>query len=114
VSIDAKDGFVAQRGWQETSTIRAIHLAKELERLGVATIIYTDIAKDGMLQGPNFNAIEEMLVSCKIPLIASGGVSSLADIKNLAKLETRGLLGAITGKALYEGKLNLKEAIRAC
>ena len=114
VSLDAKNGFVAQRGWQETSTIKAVDLAKELESAGVATIIYTDIAKDGMLQGPNFLEIEAMLANCKIPLIASGGVSSIEDLKNLAKLEPKGLVGAITGKAIYEGKLNLKEAIAAC
>lgn len=110
VGIDAKDGKVAIRGWEEVTSIDAKELAKRLELVGVAGIIYTDIAKDGMLSGPNIEAIKEMVESVKIPVIASGGVSSLEDIKKL--LQINNLWGVITGKAIYSGTLDLREAIK--
>ncbi len=114
VSLDTSKGFVAERGWTNVSKVRASTFAKELQDLGLKCLIFTDIAKDGMLSGPNFKAIEDMLKTVKIPLIASGGVSNLNDIKKLMKLESKGLIGAITGKAIYEGKLNLREALKLC
>lgn len=112
VSLDCSNGMVAQRGWTSTSDIKATNLAKELEILGVKYIIYTDIARDGMLTGPNYEGIKEMLSCTKIPIIASGGVSNLSDIIKLKEYTQDGLLGAITGKAIYEGKLDLEEAIK--
>ena len=114
VSLDCQKGFVAQRGWAETLPIKATTLAKELEQLGLNCLIYTDIARDGMLKGPNFEGLKEMLNATHIPLIASGGVSSLADIKELMALKKDGLIGAIIGKAIYESMINLKEVIQLC
>lgn len=110
VSIDARDGKVAVRGWEEMSSIDAIELAKRIESVGVAGIVYTDIARDGMLSGPNLTAMEEMVKSVSIPVIASGGIATIEDIKNLLKIKN--LKGAITGKAIYSGSLDLKEAIK--
>ena len=111
VGIDAKDGRVAVKGWEEVTEVDALELAKEMESFGVAGIIYTDISRDGMLTGPNIEATQRMVQAVKVPVIASGGISSLQDIINLNQIE--GLWGAITGKALYTGKLNLKEAFEA-
>ncbi len=110
IGIDAKDGMVAIKGWEEVTSINARELAKRLELIGIAGIIYTDISRDGMLSGPNLEAVREMVESVKIPVIASGGVSGIEDIKNLVKIKN--LWGVITGKAIYAGTLNLKEAIR--
>jgi phosphoribosylformimino-5-aminoimidazole carboxamide ribotide isomerase len=110
IGIDARDGMVAIRGWEEVTSISARELAKRLELVGIAGIIYTDISRDGMLSGPNLGAVKEMVGSVRIPVIASGGVSGIKDIKNLMKIKN--LWGAITGKAIYEGTLDLKEAIR--
>lgn len=114
VSLDCKNGMLAQRGWTDTTTIKATSFAKELEVMGVECLIYTDIARDGMMTGPNIPALEEMLAATDIPVIASGGIATLEDIKKLAALKDKGLMGAITGKAIYEGRLNLKEALRLC
>lgn len=111
VSLDCSNGYVAQRGWTETSDIKALDLVKELENMGLSCLVYTDIARDGMLTGPNFEALTEILNATNISVIASGGVSNLEDIKKLSKLTSQGLIGAITGKAIYEGKLELQEAI---
>ena len=111
VGIDARDGVVAVKGWTESSGVQAAVLAREVEQAGASTIIYTDIATDGMLQGPNIAELETMLGTVDCQLIASGGVSSLADIERLAGL--RGLHGAIIGKALYDGKVSLPDAKRA-
>jgi phosphoribosylformimino-5-aminoimidazole carboxamide ribotide isomerase len=108
--IDAKGGMVAIRGWEEITSLTVRELAKRLEIVGVAGIIYTDIARDGMLIGPNIEATEEIVKSVKIPVIASGGVSCIDDIKNLMKIKN--LWGVITGKAIYSGTLDLKEAIK--
>jgi phosphoribosylformimino-5-aminoimidazole carboxamide ribotide isomerase len=113
VGIDAKDGYVALKGWVETSKLKAVEFALKMQRFGVKTIIYTDIKKDGMLSGPNVKACEEMLRAVKIPVIASGGVTTLRDIERLRRLEPKGLAGAIVGKALYSGALDLKAAIAA-
>jgi phosphoribosylformimino-5-aminoimidazole carboxamide ribotide isomerase len=111
VGIDAKDGKVAIQGWAEVTSKSAMELATEYEEYGVAAIIYTDIAKDGMMQGPSIEATRYLALSVDIPIIASGGVSSLEDIKHLLPLEADGVEGVITGKAIYSGALDLKEAI---
>jgi phosphoribosylformimino-5-aminoimidazole carboxamide ribotide isomerase len=111
VGIDAKDGLVAVRGWADVTEKRATELAREMEGLGVAAIIYTDIARDGMLQGPNLEATRALAEAISIPVIASGGVSSLQDIRNLLPLEAVGVTGVITGKAIYSGALDLREAV---
>jgi phosphoribosylformimino-5-aminoimidazole carboxamide ribotide isomerase len=110
VGIDAKDGKVAVKGWEEVSAIEARELAKRVEMIGVAGIIYTDISRDGMLTGPNLPALEDMVKTVNIPVIASGGIANIEDIRNL--LEIKNLWGAITGKAIYSGSLDLKEAIK--
>lgn len=109
VGIDARDGRVATAGWRETSQVRAIDLARELTAAGVRRFIYTDIARDGALQGPNLAALAEMQRATTSALIASGGVSSLADLQALAKL---GVEGTIVGKALYTGAIDLATAIQ--
>jgi phosphoribosylformimino-5-aminoimidazole carboxamide ribotide isomerase len=111
VGIDAKGGLVAVRGWAEMTAKKAIDLAQEMEGLGVTAIIYTDIARDGMMQGPNLEATAALAEALSIPVIASGGVSSLDDIRNLLKIEASGIEGVITGKAIYTGALNLREAV---
>ncbi len=109
VGIDARDGKVATHGWEETTELDALELARRIETIGVGGIIYTDISRDGMMTGPNITALEEMVKAIYIPVIASGGISSIEDIKRL--LEIPKLWGAITGKAIYERTLDLKEAI---
>lgn len=109
IGIDAKNGKVAVKGWEEVSAIDAIELAKRVETVGVGGIIYTDIARDGMLTGPNIPALEEMAKTVKIPVIASGGIANIEDIRTLMKITN--LWGAITGKAIYSGSLDLKDAI---
>ncbi|MCT4621267.1 MAG: 1-(5-phosphoribosyl)-5-[(5-phosphoribosylamino)methylideneamino]imidazole-4-carboxamide isomerase [Marinisporobacter sp.] len=106
VSIDAKDGYVAVDGWTKTSNIKAIDFAKKLEGLGLKTLIYTDIAKDGMLEGPNFKELKELKENIKIDLIASGGISKKEDVE---KLKDSQVYGAIIGKALYTGDITLEE-----
>ena len=110
VGIDAKDGKVAVKGWEEVSSIEAGELAKRVEMIGISGIIYTDISRDGMLTGPNLPALEDMVKTVNIPVIASGGIANIEDIRNLLKIPN--LWGAITGKAIYAGSLDLKEAIR--
>lgn len=117
IGIDAKDGMVAIKGWEEVTPIHAYDLAKRLELVGIAGIIYTDIRRDGMLTGPNIEAVRDMVDHVTVPVIASGGISNMDDIKNLSQIQK--LWGMITGKAIYSGSLNLKEAIqflesRAC
>lgn len=113
VGIDARDGKVATKGWLETSEVLATDLAQNMEKLGVAAIIYTDIKRDGTLIGPNKEALRELAQQIKIPVIASGGISSLTDVLSLLSLEPLGVTGMITGRALYTGDLNLSEAIKA-
>ncbi|MCP4672912.1 MAG: 1-(5-phosphoribosyl)-5-[(5-phosphoribosylamino)methylideneamino]imidazole-4-carboxamide isomerase [Desulfobacula sp.] len=112
VGIDARDGMVAVEGWSKTSETRAVDLAKEFESCGVAAINFTDIHRDGMQTGPNIEETAALAEAVSIPIVASGGVSTIEDIKNLLEIESRGVTGVITGRALYEGTLDLKEAIR--
>jgi phosphoribosylformimino-5-aminoimidazole carboxamide ribotide isomerase len=111
VGIDAKSGMVAVQGWAEVTGITAVELARKLEDFGVSAIIYTDIARDGMLMGPNLEATKALAEAVAIPIIASGGVSSLKDIENLMAIESSGISGVITGKAVYTGAIQLSEAI---
>jgi phosphoribosylformimino-5-aminoimidazole carboxamide ribotide isomerase len=110
VGLDARNGLVAISGWRETTQVQATDLAAELCAVGVQRFIYTDIARDGALQGPNFNALREMQQAVSCALIASGGISSLEDLRLLAAL---GIEGTIVGKALYTGDVDLAAAIRA-
>jgi len=113
VGIDARNGRVATRGWLETSEVLATDLAQHMAQEGAAAIIYTDIHRDGTLAGPNMEALRELAESIEIPVIASGGVSSLSDLLSLSALELIGVTGAIVGKAIYTGDVSLKEALRA-
>ncbi len=112
VGIDARNGKVAVEGWSRTSETKAIDLAKQFESCGVSAINFTDIHRDGMQTGPNIEETAALADAVSIPIVASGGVSTIQDIKNLLKIESKGVTGVITGKALYEGTLDLKEAIR--
>ncbi len=112
VAIDARDGLVAVEGWTETSETKAVDLAKKFEQTGVAAINFTDIHRDGMQTGPNIIETEKLAEAVNIPVVASGGVSSIKDIENLLPLEKKGVTGVITGRALYEKTLDLKEAIK--
>jgi phosphoribosylformimino-5-aminoimidazole carboxamide ribotide isomerase len=109
VGIDAKDGFVATHGWLDTSKVRAVELGKRFADAGAETFIFTDIATDGTLAGPNIQAVLEMQEATGKTVIASGGVSSLADLKAIA---SKGISGAIVGKALYENRFTLAEALK--
>ncbi|MEI6427266.1 MAG: 1-(5-phosphoribosyl)-5-[(5-phosphoribosylamino)methylideneamino]imidazole-4-carboxamide isomerase [Pseudanabaena sp. ELA607] len=113
VGIDARDGKVATRGWLTTAEVLAIDLARRIAAVGVAGIIYTDISRDGTMQGPNIEALRHLAEQIDVPLIASGGISSVSDLLSLLSLEPLGVTGAIVGKAIYTGKIVLKEAIRA-
>lgn len=113
VGIDARNGKVATDGWLETSSVAATDLAHQMAQLGAAAIIYTDIHRDGTLSGPNIPALRELAESIAIPVIASGGVSSLTDLLSLLGLEPLGVTGVIVGRALYTGDVALKEAIQA-
>jgi len=108
VSIDAKDGKVALRGWEVISEVDSIDLCKELEEIGIKTIVYTDISKDGMLEGPNFDIYKILSQKTSLNIIASGGISSIDDIKRLKDMN---IYGAIVGKALYDNKIELKEVL---
>lgn len=112
--IDARDSMVATHGWQSVTSVPAVECIKELQKMGVGEIIFTDISTDGMLTGPNFASIERILGDAPgVSLIASGGVSCVDDVVRLAAYEPRGLRGCITGKAVYDGRLDLAEAFRA-
>jgi phosphoribosylformimino-5-aminoimidazole carboxamide ribotide isomerase len=111
VGIDAKNGMVAVQGWAEVTDIRAVEMARRFEGFGVSAIIYTDISRDGMLSGPNLDATRELAEAITIPVIASGGVSRLSDIENLMAIEASGVIGVITGKAIYTGAISLAEAV---
>lgn len=108
VGIDAKNGFVSADGWTDTSEVNFIDLAKRMEDIGVQYIIFTDISKDGMLSGPNLTMLDELKSAVKCNIIASGGVATLKDIINLTDLD---IYGAICGKAIYSGSLDLQQAI---
>ncbi len=113
VGIDARNGRVATRGWLETSEVSAIDLAQQMAQFGVAAIIYTDIHRDGTMQGPNRQALQELAEAIAVPVIASGGISSITDLLSLLSLEPVGVTGAIVGRAIYTGDVSLKEAVRA-
>ena len=110
LGVDARDGFVAVKGWQETTSENAIDFARRMQTLGARRVIYTDISRDGMMQGANIGATRRMAESLDIPIIASGGISTMDDIASLASL---GIEGAILGKALYTGALSLTDALEA-
>ncbi|OMP68262.1 1-(5-phosphoribosyl)-5-[(5-phosphoribosylamino)methylideneamino]imidazole-4-carboxamide isomerase [Domibacillus epiphyticus] len=111
IGLDAKNGYVATHGWLETSSVKAVDLAKEFADAGAETFIFTDIANDGMLSGPNTEATAELARATAKSVIASGGVSSLDDLRELAKHKGAGLSGAICGKAIYTGRFSVKEAL---
>ncbi len=112
VSIDAKDGLVLTEGWNHAASKTALDFANELKKIGFKQLIYTDISKDGTLAGPNILGIKELLKATGLKVIASGGVSGLKDLLKLNKLKKQGLTGVIIGKALYEWKFTLVEALK--
>ncbi len=112
VGIDAKNGMVATDGWAEVSRVAAIDLAKQFEQAGVSAIVYTDIARDGMMTGVNIEDTAKLADSISIPVIPSGGVTNLDDIQALLKVEDRGVMGTILGRSIYEGTIDLAEAQR--
>lgn len=114
VGIDARGGVVFTKGWLEGTKTRAIDLVMAIEKCGIGTINYTDISRDGMLSGPNMDGLKEVLRSTRMKVVVSGGVSTLDDVRKLKDLESEGLTGIIIGKALYEGKIDLAEAIKVC
>jgi phosphoribosylformimino-5-aminoimidazole carboxamide ribotide isomerase len=113
IGIDARDGRAKIAGWTKDSSIGAIDLAQQLQRLGARLVIYTDIARDGVLEGPNIEAIHAMVENTQLSVIASGGISSIHDVQRLASIGHPRLHGVIIGKALYEGRIQLQEAL-AC
>lgn len=112
VGIDAKGGLVAVEGWAETSALQVVDLARQFEDAGVAAIVYTDIDRDGILAGINWDATIDLAESISIPVIASGGLASLADIVRLTMPDAARLEGAISGRALYDGRIDAEEALR--
>ncbi|MBL0732587.1 MAG: 1-(5-phosphoribosyl)-5-[(5-phosphoribosylamino)methylideneamino]imidazole-4-carboxamide isomerase [Desulfosarcina sp.] len=112
VGIDARNGLVAVEGWTQTTRIKAVDLAKEFENSGVFAINFTDIHRDGMQTGPNIEETKALAEAISIPVVASGGVSTLQDIKNLLPLQEFGVTGIIAGRSLYAGTLSLKEAVK--
>jgi len=110
VGIDAKDGWVATDGWAEVSTVQAVDLARQFHAAGVSAIVYTDIARDGMMQGVNVEATAKLARDAGLPVIASGGVTNIEDIRQLKAVSADGVIGAITGRAIYEGTLQLAAA----
>ena len=108
VGIDARDGFVATRGWKHSTTVPALELAQQMAALGVPRLLYTDIKRDGTLTEPNYQAIVGLLNKTKLPMIAAGGIAAVSHLQRLKEL---GVEGAIVGKALYTGNINLKEAL---
>lgn len=114
VGLDAKDGLVATDGWAEVSKVKATDLARQFAGDGVSEIVYTDIARDGMMQGVNIEATVEMARAGGIPIVASGGITNMDDIKGLMAVAHEGISGAITGRAIYEGTLDIKEAQQYC
>lgn len=112
VGIDAKDGLVAVEGWAEVSSVKAIDLACRFAHAGVSAIVYTDISRDGMMQGVNVEATAALARAAQIPVIASGGVTNIHDVERLLRVRDSGVIGAITGRAIYEGTLDLAAAQR--
>lgn len=108
VSIDARDGYVATHGWQERTEVTAIELVQRMASIGVERLIYTDIARDGTLTEPNFDAVAELVAKTSLPIIAAGGIASLEHLKKLFRI---GVEGAIVGRAIYTGDIDLKQAL---
>lgn len=113
LGLDAKEGYVAIRGWQDVTRVRVVDLIKQYPRIPASGIIYTDIQRDGMLVGPNLKAIEQVCTVSPFPVIASGGITTKEDLAALSRLAPLGLAGAIIGKALYSGRLSYREALEA-
>ncbi len=111
VGVDARNGFVAIQGWVEATEVKTEELAHRFEDAGVATLIYTDINRDGLLHGVNTEATAALARTTNIPIIASGGLAGLADLRQLLKIEQDGVVGVITGRALYDGRLDADEAL---
>jgi len=111
IGLDAREGKVAVEGWAETSELSVLDIARRFEDIGVAAIVYTDIARDGMLQGLNLDATVSLAEAISIPVIASGGLASIGDIRALLEPRAQKLAGAIAGRALYDGRLNAAEAL---
>jgi phosphoribosylformimino-5-aminoimidazole carboxamide ribotide isomerase len=114
LGIDARKGYVAIEGWTETTQKKAMDFARQFEKCGAAGINFTDIHRDGMQTGPNIEETRRLAEAVTIPVFASGGVATIEDIKNLLPLEAIGVAGVITGRALYTGALNLREALKIC
>lgn len=113
LGLDAKEGMVAIEGWVEKSSLSAVDFGKDMRKLGVETAVFTDVSRDGLLQGPNLVLTEEMARETGIKIIASGGVSTVDNIRDLKAIENLGVNGAIIGKAIYDGKIELSEALAA-
>jgi phosphoribosylformimino-5-aminoimidazole carboxamide ribotide isomerase len=112
VGIDARQGRVAVTGWSETSTMKALDLALKFEQSGVAAIVYTDIDRDGVMSGPNIEATVDLAFQLTTPVIASGGVSNMTDLKQLKAQESAGITGVICGRSLYDGRIRIAEAVQ--
>jgi phosphoribosylformimino-5-aminoimidazole carboxamide ribotide isomerase len=112
VGLDAKNGLVAIKGWAEITAHRVVDLAQRFENDGVAAIIYTDIGRDGMMTGPNVEATRALAAAVRIPIIASGGITTIDDVRALAEVADSGIIAAITGRAIYEGTLDFAEGQR--
>lgn len=113
LGLDARDGMVAIEGWVEKSSLKAVDFGRDMHQMGVKTAIFTDVSRDGLLQGPNLESIQAMAEQTGLNIIASGGVSTADNIKKLQALESQGVSGAIIGKALYDGKITIREALDA-
>lgn len=112
IGLDGRDGYAAVKGWKEQSKRKVVEVALEMEEMGAKTVIYTDIKRDGMLTGPNVKACKELAQATGLDIIASGGVGTLRDIANIRAIEKYGVSGAIVGKAIYSGAMDLKEALK--
>ncbi|NLX01869.1 MAG: 1-(5-phosphoribosyl)-5-[(5-phosphoribosylamino)methylideneamino]imidazole-4-carboxamide isomerase [Syntrophomonadaceae bacterium] len=112
LGLDARDGMVAIEGWVETSSLSAIDFGQQMKSLGVKTAVFTDVSRDGLLQGPNLASIENMARNTGLQIIASGGVTSQEDVRNLKAMEGLGVCGAIIGKAIYDGRITLVQALQ--
>ncbi|SMN00570.1 Phosphoribosylformimino-5-aminoimidazole carboxamide ribotide isomerase [uncultured Candidatus Thioglobus sp.] len=114
IGLDANNGLVATEGWAKQTDLQVVDLSKKFEQEGVSSIIYTDIARDGMMQGVNVTATADLAKQTSIPIIASGGITNMDDITSLLAAAHHGIEGAITGRAIYEGTLNFSQAQRLC